>query len=69
MSNPTLVHATSPAEPSPVVFGRDGAGKPRASWFDAASADLATTAADLMKMRVVRDKTVEQKALAPHLAR
>ena len=69
MSSPTLVYATSPAEPTLVVFGRDGTGKPRASWFDAVSADLATTAADLMKMRVVRVETEEQKALAPHLAR
>ena len=69
MSSPTLVHATSPSKPSVVVFGHDGTGNPRASRFDAASADLATTAADLMKMRVVRVETEEQKALAPHLAR
>ncbi len=53
MSSPTLVHATSPSKPSPVVFGRDNTGKPRASWFDAVSADFATKAADLMKMRVM----------------
>ena len=53
MSSPTLVHATSPSEPTLVVFGRDGTGKPRASWFDAVSADLATKAADPMKMRVM----------------
>ncbi len=69
MSSPTVVHTAPQSEPSPVVFGCDGAGKPRASWFDAASADLATTAADLMKMRVLRVETEEQKALAPHLAR
>ncbi len=53
MSSPTLVHATSPSEPSLVVFGRDGTGKPRTSLFDAVSADLATKATDLAKMRVM----------------
>ena len=69
MSSPTLVHATPPSEPSLVVFCRDGTGKPRASWFDAVNADLATEAADPMTMRVVRDETEEPKALALHLAR
>ncbi len=69
MSSPTLVHATSHSKPTLVVFDRHSTGKPRASWFDAASADLATTAANLMKMRVVRVETEEQKALVPHLAR
>ena len=69
MSSTTLVHATPKSEPSLVVFGRDGTGKPRASWFDAVSADLATKAVVLMKMRVVRDETEEPKALARLLAR
>ena len=69
MSSPTLVYATSSAEPTLMVFGRDGTHKPRTSWFDTVSADLATKAADLMKMRVVRVETEEQKALARHLAR
>ena len=69
MSSPTRVHANSPAESTLIVFGQDETGKPRASWFDAVSADLATTAADLMKVRVVRVETEEQMALAPHLAR
>ncbi len=51
MSSPTLVPSTSPSKASLVVFGRDGTGKPRASWFDVVSADLATKAADPMKMR------------------
>ena len=68
MSNLTLVHPTSPAEPALVVFGRDGTGKPRASWFDAASAELATKAAGLMKMRVLKLATEEQKTLARQLA-
>jgi hypothetical protein len=46
-----------------VVFGRDEAGRPRASWFDAQSADLAIKAAELMQMRVLRVET-EEKALA-----
>ena len=50
------------------MFGRDDAGKPRASWFDAGSADLASKAADLMKMRVLRVETEEQKAVARQLA-
>ena len=69
MSSPALVHAPSPSKPIVVVFGRDGTSKPRASWFDAVSADLATTAADLMNMHVVRIESEEQKALARHLAR
>lgn len=69
MSSPTRVHANSPAESTLIVFGQDETGKPRASWFDAVSADLATTAADLMKMRVLKIEAHEQKALAPHLAR
>ncbi len=53
MSSPTLVHATSPSEPSPVVLGRDGTGKPRVSCFDAVSTDPATKAANLIKMRIM----------------
>ncbi len=60
---------TQPSEPSVVVFGRDEAGKPHASWFDAESAELAVKAADLMNMRVLRVKTEEQSALARQLAR
>ena len=54
MSSPTLVHATPWSELSVRVFGRDGTSKPRASRFDAVSADLATKAADPMRMRVMR---------------
>src|SRR3954447_4887906 len=59
---------TKPSEPCLVVFGRDKAGKPHASWFDAASADLAVKAADLMNMRVLKVETEEHKALARQLA-
>src|SRR3954447_15040060 len=57
------------SEPCLVVFGRDEAGKPHASWFDAQSADLAVKAADLMNMRVFRMPTEERKGLAAQLAR
>jgi len=69
MNSTVVVRADDQAEPSLVVFGRDDAGKPRASWFDAGSADLATKAADLMNMRVLRIATEEQKGLAGQLAR
>jgi hypothetical protein len=59
---------TRPSEPCLVVFGRDEAGKPHASWFDAQSADLAVKAADLMNMRVLKVETEEHKALARQLA-
>src|SRR5829696_7503888 len=63
------IPADTPAsEPSVVVFGRDEAGKPHASWFDAENAELAIKAADLMNMRVLRVETEEQKALARQLA-
>ena len=69
LSSPTLVHATPHAQLTLVVFGRDGTDKPRASWFDAVSADLATKAADPMKMRVLKIEIEEPKALALPLAR
>src|SRR3954454_6335245 len=68
MNSTDVVRANDQAEPSLVVFGRDDAGKPRASWFDAGSADRASKAADLMKMRVLRVETEEQKAVARQLA-
>src|SRR3954468_22198808 len=60
---------TSSSEPCLVVFGRDEAAKPHASWFDAESAELAVKAADLMNMRVLRIATEEQKGVAGQLAR
>ena len=68
MNSTVVVRANAQAEPSLIVFGRDDAGKPRASWFDAGSAGLAAKAADLMKMRVLRVETEEQKAVARQLA-
>ena len=70
MSKTLPVPAQSqPSDSCLIVFGRDEAGKPHASWFDAASADLALKAADLMQMRVLKVETEEQKALARQLAR
>src|SRR3954462_6644663 len=66
-SVPIPVHR-QPAEPCLVVFGRDEAGKPHASWFDAQSADLAAKAADLMNMRVLKVETEEHKAVASQRA-
>lgn len=70
MSKTLPVPAQSqPSDPCLIVFGRDEAGKPHASWFDAASADLALKAADLMQMRVLKVETEEQKALARQMTR
>jgi hypothetical protein len=63
-----LVRTNEQADPSLIVFGRDGAGKPRASWFDDESADLASKAAKLMRMRVLKVETDEQKEVARQLA-
>ena len=46
-----------PSTPALVLFGRDQAGKPHASWFDAGSVELATKAAGLMNMRAVPVET------------
>src|SRR5215211_6247036 len=63
------IPADTPApEPAVVVFGRDEAGKPHASWFDAESAELAVKAAQLMQMRVLKVETEEQRAIARQLA-
>ena len=52
-----------------VVFGRDDAGRPHASAFDATTAELAERAAGLMGMRVLRLETDERRALAAKLPR
>ena len=52
-----------------VVFGRDDAGQPHASAFDATTAELAEKAAGLMGMRVLRLDTDEQRAVAAKLPR
>jgi hypothetical protein len=65
----TVLNRVNDVEPSLVLFGRDPAGKPRASWFDAASIDFAMTAAELMQMKIVRVVTEQQRAIAKQLAR
>ncbi|MGO4524966.1 tudor domain-containing protein [Microvirga sp. 2MCAF35] len=50
-----------------IVFGPDETGKPHASWFDEADAPLAEKAAGLMKMKILRLTTDEQKKLAGRL--
>lgn len=57
------------ATPFLVVFGRDQAGKPHASWFDQASAELATKAAALMNMHAVPVDTDALRELAGSLPR
>src|SRR4051794_24192854 len=68
MNSVALIRTEADADPRLVLFGRDGAGKPRASWFDASAADLALKAAELMKLRVLRLETDEHKALARQLS-
>ena len=51
-----------------VVFGRDDAGKPHASLFGAADAELAIKAAGLMRFRVLPITTDEHRAVASGLA-
>src|SRR4051812_23404994 len=62
-------NAETPAAAALVVFGRDNAGKPHASRFDASDAELAEKAAGLMGMQVLRPDTGEQRALAAKLPR
>ncbi len=59
----------SSATPALVLFGRDQAGKPHASWFDAASVELAAKAAGLMSMRTVPVETDELREIAASLPR
>lgn len=63
------VLSLSSATPALVLFGRDQAGKPHASWFDAASVELAAKAAGLMSMRAVPVETDELREVAASLPR
>ena len=56
--------ALTPREPAVVVFGKDEAGKPHASWFAAADAAMAERAAGLMGMRVLPVTTDKARAAA-----
>lgn len=59
----------SPTTPALVLFGRDQAGKPHASWFDAASVELAIKAAGLMSMRAVPVESDALREVAASLPR
>ncbi|MDX7950316.1 hypothetical protein P7D22_03865 [Lichenihabitans sp. Uapishka_5] len=62
-----MTEAALTPEPHLVVFGRDNAGKPHASWFDQASAALATKAAGLMNMQAVPIESDALRALVSGL--
>ncbi|GJD92408.1 hypothetical protein BHAOGJBA_5962 [Methylobacterium hispanicum] len=55
--------------PALVLFGRDGGGRPRAAWFDAADAEAATAAAAIMRLRALPLTDDAGRALAARLAR
>ena len=59
----------APQPPAFVLFGRDGAGRPRAAWFDAADAEAATAAAAPMRLRALPVANDAGRALAEQLAR
>ncbi len=50
-----------------IVFGRDGSGKPHASSFNAADAELAEKAAGLMGMQALRVETDDHREIAGKL--
>jgi hypothetical protein len=52
-----------------VVFSRDDSGKPRASAFGQSESDLATRAAEITGLHVIRPDSDEQHALARKLPR
>src|SRR3954464_15149188 len=55
------------SEPAVIVFGRNVYGIPQAAWFPASEADLATRAARLMGLRVLRVEDDTHRALAAQL--
>ena len=59
--------AKAATDASLVVFGRDDAAKPHASWFGAAEAELATKAAGIMRFKVLPITTDEHRAAASGL--
>ena len=59
--------AKAATDASLVVFGRDDAAKPHASWFGAAEAELATKAAGIMRFQVLPITTDEHRAAASGL--
>ena len=58
---------TSDSGPAVIVFGRNAYGIPQAAWFSASEADLATRAARLMGLRLLRVEDDTHRALATQL--
>ena len=65
---PAVDIAPAAVEPALVVFGRDDAGKPHASKFGAADAELAIKAAGLMGYRVLPITSDEHRAAVAGVA-
>src|SRR3954452_10335633 len=66
--NADPIGATTPASGlALIVFGRTVYGIPQAAWFPASEADLATRAARLMGLRVLRVEDDTHRALAAQL--
>ncbi|WP_419827297.1 hypothetical protein [Sphingomonas sp.] len=59
----------APQQPSLVLFGRDGAGRPRAAWFADADAEAASAAAGIMRLRALPLTDEPGRDLAGQLAR
>lgn len=59
----------APRPPALVLLGRDGAGRPRAAWFDAIDAEMATVAAATMRLRVLPLADEAGRDLAGQIAR
>lgn len=55
--------------PTLVLFGRDGGGRPRAAWFDAADAEAVTAAGATMRLRALPLTEAAGRDLAGQLAR
>src|SRR3954470_21124231 len=64
-------HSVKPAtsEPAVIVFGRNAYGIPQAAWFPANEADLATRAAQLMGLRVLKIENDTCRELAAGCAK
>jgi hypothetical protein len=68
---PVVTAANSPGAQPPtlILFDRDGGGRPRAAWFDAADAQAATGAAATMQLRTLPVADEVGRELARQLAR
>jgi hypothetical protein len=63
----TSLKTDDDTQPFLVILGLDESNKAHAAWFAAADAELAERAAAIMKMKVLRVTTDEQRALASGL--